>query len=409
MLYKSHDIDSTQVPTFADVTGHEEVNVVPHDNSVFHSMLQLVPWDAFQTAVEHHATRVRPRSFSDKSHLTAMLYAQFSGASSLREIEAGLQSHAARLYHVGARPPRRSSLADANRDRPVAVFSDLLSATIQHAHRGLRRAMDGAVYLIDSTSLTLSARSADWARFSDQLCAVKTHVIYDDAADCPIYAVVSTANVNDITAAKAMPIVPHATYVFDLGYYDYGWWASLAAAECRIVTRLKCNTKLTVTRTLPVPTDGPILSDSIGTLPARQAFRRRNPLQVEVREVRVRIETGKVLRILTNDLKSSAQDIADLYKRRWGIELFFRWIKQTLQITRFLGTSDNAVRTQVAIALIAFLLLRMAQKLQSTINSPLAFARLVKTNIMHLRRLDQLDRPPLKGRECAGQGVLCLT
>ena len=338
-----------------------------------------------------------------------MLYAQLSGASSLREIEAGLHSHAARLYHVGARPPRRSSLADANRDRPAAVYSDLLAATIRRAHRGLRRAMDGAVYLIDSTSLTLSARSADWARFSDQHCAVKTHVIYDDAADCPIYAVVSTANVNDITAAKAMPIVPHATYVYDLGYYDYGWWAALVAAECRIVTRLKSNTKLTVARTLPVAAAGPILSDCIGKLPARQAASRRNPLQVEVREVRVRIETGKVLRILTNDLEASAQEIADLYKRRWGIELFFRWIKQTLKITRFLGTSDNAVRIQVAIALIAFLLLRMAQKLQSTISSPLAFARIIKANLMHLRRLDQLDQPPHGAVECAGQGTLCLT
>ncbi len=381
---------------------------MPHDNSVFHSMLKLVPWDAFDGAVERHATRVRARGFSDKSHLVAMLYAQFAGASSLREIEAGLHSHATRLYHVGAGAPRRSSLADANRDRPVAVFSDLLAATIQHAHRGLRRAMDGAVYLIDSTSLTLNARSADWARFSDQVCAVKTHVIYDDAADCPIYAVVSTANVNDITAAKAMPIVKGATYVFDLGYYDYGWWASLVAAECRIVTRLKCNTKLTVTRTQPVAAASPILSDRIGTLPARQAANRRNPFQAEVREVQVRIETGKVLRILTNDLTASAQEIADLYKRRWAIELFFRWIKQTLKITRFLGTSDNAVRIQVAVALIAFLLLRMAQKLQTAISSPLAFVRLVKANIMHLRRLDQLHRPPLKALECPGQGAFCL-
>jgi Domain of unknown function (DUF4372) len=99
---------------------------VPHDNSVFHSILKLVPWDVFDEAVEQHGGTVRPRGFSYKSHLTAMLYAQFAGASSLREIEAGLQSHATRLYHVGARPPRRSSLADANRDRPVAVFSDLL-------------------------------------------------------------------------------------------------------------------------------------------------------------------------------------------------------------------------------------------------------------------------------------------
>jgi IS4 transposase len=289
----------------------------------------------------------------------------------------------------------------------VAVFSDLLAATIRCAHRGLRRAMDGAVYLIDSTSLTLTARS-DWARFSDEVCAVKTHVIYDDAADCPIYAVVSTANVNDITAAKAMPIVNRATYVYDLGYYDYGWWAALVAAECRIVTRLKSNTKLTVTRTLPVAAAGPILSDCIGKLPARQAASRRNPLQVEVREVRVRIETGKVLRILTNDLEASAQEIADLYKRRWGIELFFRWIKQTLKITRFLGTSDNAVRIQVAVALIAFLLLRMAQKLQTAIRRPLGFARLVKLNVMHPRRLDQLDHLPPKALECPGQGVLCL-
>jgi hypothetical protein len=170
-------------------------------------MLKLVSWDDFDDAVERHAGQVQPRGFTNKSHLVAMLYAQFAGASSLREIEAGLRSHASRLYHLGVRPPRRSSLADANRDRPVAVFSELLAAMIQRAHRGLRRAMDGAVYLIDSTSLMLTARSADWARFSEQVCGVKTHVIYDDAADCPIYAVVSTANVNDITAAKAMPIV----------------------------------------------------------------------------------------------------------------------------------------------------------------------------------------------------------
>jgi IS4 transposase len=381
---------------------------VPHDNSVFHSMLKLLPWDAFYAALDRHARRVRARSFSDKSHLVAMLYAQFAGASSLREIAAGLHSHASRLYHLGACPPRRSSLADANRDRSVSVYSDLLAATIQRAHRGLRRAMDGAVYLIDSTSLILNARSADWARFSEQVCGVKTHVIYDDAADCPIYAVVSLANVNDITAAKAMPIVKGATYVYDLGYYDYAWWASLAAAGCRIVTRLKCNTKLTVTRTQPVAADGAILSDRIGTLPTRQAANRRNPFQAEVREVQVRIQTGKVLRILTNDLNAPAEDIAELYKRRWGIELFFRWIKQTLKITRFLGTSDNAVRIQVAVALIAFLLLRMAQKLQTVISSPLAFARLVKANLMHLRRLDQLHQPPVKPVERPGQGVLCL-
>ncbi len=369
-------------------------------------MLQLLPWDAFEDAVQRHGFQAR--SFSSKSHLAAMLYAQLAGAASLREIEDGLASHAARLYHVGVCAPRRSSLADANHNRPAAMFSDLLATLIQRAHRGLRRALDGAVYLIDSTSHSLSARSAGWARFSDQSCGVKTHVIYDADADCPIYAAVSPANVNDITAAHAMPILPGATYVFDLGYYDYAWWARFDAAGCTIVTRLKCNTALEVSETRKVAPGGAILSDQVGTLPARQARQRRNPLQAKLREVRVRLDTGKVLRIVSNDLTASAQAIADLYRRRWAIELFFRWVKQTLKITRFLGTSDNAVRIQIAVALIAFLLLRIAQRLQSAITSPLAFARLVKTNLMHLRRLDQLDRPPPAAVEAPGQGVFCL-
>src|SRR5262249_29887486 len=141
--------------------------------------------------------------------------------------------------------------------------------------------------------------------------------------DRPAGAVVTAANVNDITPAKVMPIEPGATYVFDLGYYD------------------------------------------------------NDP-------------TGKVLRILCNDLDATAQEIADLYKRRWAIELFFGWVKQTLKIHRFLGTSENAVRLQIAVALIAFLLLRMAQATQAAIASPLALARFVRTNLMHRRRLDRL-------------------
>ena len=190
---------------------------------------------------------------------------------------------------------------------------------------------------IDSTSLRLNEHSADWARFSAQVCGAKVHVVYDPDAVQPIYAAFSTANVNDITAAQAMPIEPGATYVFDLGYYDYSWWTKLYEADCRIVTRLKANTRLTLTRERLMPPGGQILSDRFGILPARQAGRRRNPLQAELREVRVRIDTGKVLRILTNDLTSPAQTIADLYKRRWAIELFFRWIKQTLKITKFMA------------------------------------------------------------------------
>ena len=254
---------------------------------------------------------------------------------------------------------------------------------MKQAHRGLRRKLAETTYLIDSTSVRLNERSSGWARFSSGVCGAKVHVIYDADADRPIYAAVSAANVNDITAAQQMPIVPGASYVFDLGYYDYAWWAELDAAGCRIVSRFKSNTRLDVVKELPVAPGSNVLSDRIGFLPARQARSRRNPMQDAVREVRITTETGKVLRMLSNDLDASAEDIADLYRRRWAIELFFRWVKQTLKITRFVGTSENAVRIQIAVALIAFLLLRLAQATQEAIRSPLVFARLVRTNLMH--------------------------
>lgn len=360
-----------------------------HQNSVFHSVLKHVPWAEFDRLVEVHGADVRVRQLTTKSQFVALLYGQLAGIAGLRPLVDELASHEARLYHLGAQAPRRSTLSDANRLRPNEVFGALLAQMMKQAHRGLRRKMGETTYLIDSTSVRLNGLSR-WARFSAGVCGAKVHVIYDPDADQPIYAAVSAANVNDITPAKAMPIEPGATYVFDLGFYDYAWWAELDSAGCRIVTRFKSNTPLTVVEELPVTKGGAILSDRIGYLPERQAKSRRNPFQDPVREVRVKTETGKVLRILCNDLDATAQEIADLYKRRWAIELFFRWVKQTLKITRFLGTAENAVRIQIAVALIAFLLLRLAQAAQKAITSPLAFARLIRANLTHRRRIDRL-------------------
>ena len=255
--------------------------------------------------------------------------------------------------------------------------------------------MNELVYLIDSTSLKLNELSAKWARFSATTCGAKIHVVHDPDADMPVHAVFSTAKVNDITAAQKMPIVAGATYVFDLGYYHYRWWQSMHAQGCRFVTRLKKNTKLTITRERLVEPGLPVLADRIGYLPRRQAATRRNPFQDEVREVEVRIDNGKILRILTNDLTSPAQVIADLYKRRWAIELYFRWIKQTLAIRKFIGTSENAIRTQVFIALIVFLLIRLAHAAQTAVVSPLTFVRLVRAHLMSRRDLADLwiERP----------------
>jgi hypothetical protein len=368
-----------------------------HLNSVFHTLLKLVPWHRFDRLVEKYEADAGTRKLTTKSQLAAMLYGQFAGIVSLRGIEAALLSHQARLYHIGVQPIRRSTLADANATRPYEVFAELFAEMVKQTHRGLRQKIGDAVRLIDSTSVRLNCLSSDWATFSAGVCGAKVHVVYDPAADRPLYFSITASNVNDITAAKAMPIEAGATYVFDLGYYDYGWWAKLDNAGCRIVTRLKVNTPLSVIEENKVAKDGGnIISDCIGFLPARLAKSRKNPIQVAVREIRVIIETGKVLRIVTNDLDAPAQEIADLYKTRWQIELFFRWVKQTLKIKHFIGVSENAIRIQIAIALIAFLLLRWAQDTQKAIRSPLEFARLVRANLMHRRPIDGLlhpDRP----------------
>ncbi len=365
-----------------------------HHNTVFHSVLKHVPWHVLDRLVDEFKANKRVRRLTTRDQFIALLYAQLEGSESLRAIEAGFASHASKLYHLGAREVSRSTLADANAQRPCAVFTGLLAELMSRGERLQRRRIADAVYLIDSTGFRLNSLSADWARFSASVSGAKLHIVYNPDSARPSFAGVTPANVNDITVAKTIPIKPGATYVFDLGYYDYGWWAKLDDAGCRIVTRLKVNTPLAVTAENRLPKGSLILSDCIGHLPARQGRSRKNPFQDPVRELRVRTETGKILRIVTNDLDAPADEIAELYKRRWQIELFFRWVKHTLKIRHFFGTSENAVRIQIAIALIAFLLLRNAHKLQNSVPSLLVFTRLVANNLMHRRSIQQLLEPP---------------
>ncbi len=373
-----------------------------HRNTVLHGILNHLPWRAFDALVLRCEGDKHVRTLSTKTQFIALAYGQLAGVSGLRETVTTLNSHAAQLYHLGARKVARSTLSDANATRPSTIFENLFNMVMAQAHRRSRQDLTDLVHLIDSTSLRLNQYSVDWARYSASVCGAKVHVIYDPDAGQPVYAAFSAARVNDITAAQEMPIVAGATYVFDLGYYDYGWWAKMHAAQCRIVTRLKTNTKLTLTRERLVPSGLPILSDRIGYLPGRQAKRRRNPFQDEVREVRVRIDTGKVLRILTNDLDAPAQAIADLYKRRWAIELFFRWIKQTLAISKFIGTSENAVRSQVFVALTVFLLQRLAHASQTAVPKLLDFIRLVRVHLMSRRNIRYLDGRPARQEPGAG-------
>jgi hypothetical protein len=368
-----------------------------HHNSLIHQLLKPVPWGAFQRLVDKHEADKHVRTLSAKSQLVALIHAQLSGATSLREIEATMESHAARLYHLGVKAPKRSTLADANRQRPADVFVDLFQVLLAQAHPGLRRKTKEAVRLIDSTSIALNGFSAKWASYEAHSPGAKMHVVFDPDAAVPVHFAITPQRNSDINAAKAMPVETGVTYVFDLGYYDFGWWAKLIAKGCRIVTRLKSHTKTTVVAERVLAPDviarGRVVKDRTVRLHGRLKNTRTHPLMCDLREIHVIIDTGKKLRIITNDLVSSAEEIADLYKTRWQIELFFRWVKQNLKIKTFLGTSENAVRIQLTVAMIAYLLVRMAHASQDAVKAPVTFVRLVRSNLMHCKTIHNLAVP----------------
>ena len=364
-----------------------------HQNSLFHEITKHIPWAVFDRLVDEHGSDFRVRRLDTKSQFLALLFGQLSDSTSLRAIEAGLASHACQLYHLGAKRAARSTLADANAKRSWRVFADLFADMAATASRRTRRQLADVTHILDATRVKLSSLHKDWTTELKHTWAAKLHIVYDPDADTPLKLDVTPQTVNDITPAKAFTPEPGVTYVFDLAYYDYGWWAKLHKAGCRIVTRLKTNTKLQVSAERPLPEGSNILSDHIGHLPKRQARSRRNPFSDPVREITVRIATGKLIRVMTNDLDAPAEHIAELYKKRWQIELFFKWIKQNLKIRHVLGTSENAVRTQIFVALIAYILLRLAQATQKAIKQPLTFARLVRINLMHKRSIQSLKTP----------------
>lgn len=370
---------------------------MPHINSVFHQITQLIPWDVFERSVTEHKADHRVRRLRTRDQFLALLYGQLSGAVSLREIETGLQSHSARLYHAGARQICRSTLADANANRPFEVYRDLFTVLVAQARPGLRRKLRGAVRLIDATSIPLSSHSATWVPCQKGHYRGKVHVVFDPNDRLPLHADVTHQNVNDITPARALDIEPGATYVFDLGYYSYEWWHKLNTQGCLFVTRLKVTTQLRNPQNQPSQKNGFVEFVQTGTLPP-SIKRGRNPYVEQVREIHVRRDDGRLLRLVTNDLKSPAKDIAALYKQRWDIEIFFKWIKQNLRIRHFIGRGKVAVKTQIFVALIAFLLLKTVHGIQTTIKKLQAFTRIVRLNLMHRKPITQLipsrDKPP---------------
>jgi IS4 transposase len=331
--------------------------------SRFQQLLQGVPRGHLDTLIEQHQGDRYAKAFGCYDLLVAQVYGHLKGSRSLRDIETGFNAHRTHHYHLGTRPVRRSTLADACAKRSTAVFEGLARVLMSTAHRSARKASGECLRLLDSTSFTLKGRGFDdWAAANRtrNTQGLKLHIVYDPGSAVPVLQEISAANVNDVTQAASMPITRGATYVFDKGYCDYNWWARINEQDAKLVTRLKSNAKIDVRETMAIPeTDrGTVLADERIRLSNRNpGAGRKNRYTADLRRVTVaRPDKDTPLVLVTNDFERSAADVAACYKARWQIELFFKWIKQNLRIRSFFGRSENAVRIQILCALIAYLL-----------------------------------------------------
>jgi hypothetical protein len=366
-----------------------------HQATAFEQIVEHFPWARFDHHVRLHHADDEQRGFTSRHHFLALLAGALGGHAGLRPLIASLAPNGGALRLLGGVAPARSTMADAMRDRAAQFFIDLLLELVGHVSKpSERQALKTAVRLIDATQLDVGNRMRHWLGLAQNQVVAKLHVVFDPRAQKPVFFALTSARSNDITAAKELlPIEKGALYVFDLGYYDFAWWAELAAAGCSFVTRLKRNSKLREVETRAVDPAGNVLSDRVGLLAERLAARRRNPFQHKAREITIRTDAGKILRLFTNDLEAPAEQIAALYKERWQIELFFKWIKQNLQVERFIGSSENAIRSQIAVCFIAYLLVRMLHAKQDNRHRPIIVLLLVRTHLFVRRPIHALLQP----------------
>lgn len=336
--------------------------------SIFSQILALIPRLEFEAAVKKHKAERHARGFSSWAQMIAMLFCQLGHAQSLREITGGLAACEGKLRHLGVgEPPKRSSLSYANEHRPwelyETVFHNLLTrcqAEAKSHKRSFR--FKHKLLSLDSTVIPLCLSVFDWAQYKRTKGAVKLHMVLDHDGYLPSFAVLSEGRTADITVAKKMSFAPGTMLTFDRGYTDYDWWLSLTRRKIHFVTRLKDSAEYGVLEARPVPANGNIIRDEIILLTSQQEI---GP-EARLRRIEVWVEEKQETMVfLTNDLKLAASTIAAVYKERWQIELFFKALKQSLRIKTFVGTTENAVQTQIWTALIAMLMLKYLQ-LKST-------------------------------------------
>jgi hypothetical protein len=325
--------------------------------SMFSQLLKLFPRTDFQALVKRTKAERHARGFDSWNQFVAMLFCQLGRAHSLREICGGLATCEGKLNHLGITAPSRSTLAYANEHRPWELFEGVfheLLAKCQALTSGKKKfRFKNRLVSLDSTVIDLCASLFDWAKFRRTKGAIKLHLLLDHEGYLPSMAVITEGLQHDIRVARTLHFEPGTILIMDRGYVNYEWFDRLCRDQVFFVTRLKETAAYEVLHTRPVPNLGRILSDQVIRLSGMQADLRR----VEVHDP----DRNRTLVFLTNHLGFAASTIAAVYKDRWQVELFFKAIKQNLKIKTFVGTSPNALKTQVWTALIAILLLRFLQ------------------------------------------------
>lgn len=366
-----------------------------HYHTLIGQMLQLFSRFEFDKAVSETKTEYHARGFSSWNHFVSMLFGQLSGQDSLRGIEAGLATQAKSLYHLGIEPIHRSTLSYANEHRShelfKKIFFQMLSKCQPLAPKHKFR-FKNPLYSLDATVIDLCLSLYNWAKFRTTKGAVKLHIKLNHSGYLPTFAVITTGNVHEQKVAPSIPLEKDDIAVFDRGYNDFSWYKTLDDKGVYFVTRLKNNAYYTVKERRPTGHLKNIYSDQIIEL---KGFYSKQKFPNKLRRIRSRdSETGKIIVLLTNNLIWSANTIAQIYKERWQIELFFKSIKQQLKVKSFVGTSRNALLSQLWIALIAYLLLSYLKFISKFSWSLYTLCCILPANLFARRNLlDWLNAP----------------
>jgi hypothetical protein len=361
-----------------------------HCSTLMGQLLQLIPRHVFDHLTDSLAWQgPKPRKFSYWSHLGAMLFGQWSARKSLRDLVFSLNRHVRKFYHLGLTAVKRSTLADANEQRPAVIFEKTYYKLYERlaGEMGQQPECAPKIKIIDATTIDLCAAVFPWAKFRTRKGAIKLHTVLTGLL--PQCVLVTDGRTHDRRAIQDLQFEPGDLLIFDRAYLNYAWLYGLHQDGVWFVTRLKSNACYEAVH--PQEAFGPVLADELIRLSSPQGLASYPEL---LRRVHYRDpQTGKEYVFLSNRLDLPALDIAELYRRRWKIELFFKWIKQNLKIKAFYGTSKNAVLIQIWTALIAYLLLVWLQFKSKVGWGLLEFTRLAQTMLLERCDLWRLLNP----------------